>query len=106
MPYNQDRPYDHFLRGLGPKHQGDKSGSRNIPEKKAGDMGGMQGKEPPVDWGKIEKGQRGENESVFRPWESEGDGDIGTSMRGESARKPFEGEGPGKGRSTMTKGED
>lgn len=70
MPYNQDPKYDHWLK-VSPK---------NIAEKRAPDMGGMQGREPPVDWAKIEK-ENPENK-IVRPWEAEGDGTFGTQYDG------------------------
>ena len=73
MSYNQDKKYDHWLK-VSPK---------NIAEKKAPDMGGMQGREPPVDWSKLEKENPGHK--FERPWEAEGDGTFGTQYDG---RKP------------------
>jgi len=75
--YNQDRKYEHWLN-VSPK---------NIAEKRAPDMGGMQGREPPMDWGKIEK--ENPNHKVLTPWEAEGDGMFGTQYDG---RKPSYGE--------------
>jgi hypothetical protein len=70
MAYNQDRKYDHWLK-LSPK---------NIAERRAPDMGGMQGKEPPVDWSNLEK--ENPNDKVRRPWEASGDGTFGEQYDG------------------------
>ena len=75
MPYSQDRKYDHWLK-VSPK---------NIAETKAKDMGGMQGKEPPVDWDKLVKENANDEKNFKKPWEAEGDGTFGTQYDG---RKP------------------
>lgn len=77
MPYNQDRPYKHFATP---------SGRKNIPEERAKDMGGMQGKEKPeVKVNEVLGGP-------FVPWESKDDGfTYGTHLEGEKARPPHSG---------------
>lgn len=77
MAYQQDRKYDHWL----------KISAKNIAEKRAPDMGGMQGKEPPVDWSAIVKENPGNR--VVEPWEAKGDGTFGEQYDG---RKPSYGQ--------------
>lgn len=69
-----DPPYKHWL----------KCDAKNIAERRAPDMGGMQGKEPPVDWGALEK-ENANAKAFRRPWEAEGDGTFGEQV---DSRKP------------------
>jgi len=78
MAYNQDPKYSHWLN----------VSAKNIAEKRAKDMGGMQGKEPPVDWDALVKENANDEKNFKKPWEAEGDGTFGTQVDG---RKPSSG---------------
>jgi hypothetical protein len=99
MAYNQDGKYQHWLK-ISPS---------NIQEKNT-NYAECSDAPTPADWKMIEKEQRGENESMYHPWESEGqvekDRETNRGMlerqtethSGEGARKPYSGEEAGRTR--------